>query len=231
MRVMFIRKSWLVVFWILLGVMLFLLYTLKLKEDQSITTLGSPVGKKIIVIDAGHGGFDPGAVSSSGTREDKLNLLIAYKLRRYLDNEGAKVVMTRKSDQALGSNKREDMRKRIEIIKGSDADIVVSIHLNKFQQSKYYGAQTFYMSGNEEGKILAQCIQSQLIRVLDRGNTRQIKSVSNLLILKAGDAPSVIVECGFLSNPEEERLLKTDDYQEKVAWAIYCGIVDYFAGP
>jgi N-acetylmuramoyl-L-alanine amidase len=231
MRVMFIRKSWLVVFWILLGVMLFLLYTLKLKEDQSITTLGSPVGKKIIVIDAGHGGVDPGAVSSSGTREDKLNLLIAYKLRRYLDNEGAKVVMTRKSDQALGSNKREDMRKRIEIIKGSDADIVVSIHLNKFQQSKYYGAQTFYMSGNEEGKILAQCIQSQLIRVLDRGNTRQIKSVSNLLILKAGDAPSVIVECGFLSNPEEERLLKTDDYQEKVAWAIYCGIVDYFAGP
>jgi N-acetylmuramoyl-L-alanine amidase len=230
MKVIFITKKWLIVFWILLGLMLFLIYALKLKEDSAILTLASPVSKKVIVIDAGHGGFDPGAVSDSGTREDKINLIIARKLKKYLENQGAKVVMTRQIDEALGRTKREDMQKRVEIIRNSNADIVVSIHLNKFQQSKYYGAQTFYMAGSEEGKRLAQCIQTQLIKVLNRGNTRQIKAVSDLLILKAGQAPSVIVECGFLSNPQEEKLLKTDEYQEQVAWAIYCGIVDYFAG-
>jgi len=230
MKVIFITKKWLIVFWILLGLMLFLIYALKLKEDSAILTLASPVSKKVIVIDAGHGGFDPGAVSDSGTREDKINLIIARKLKKYLENQGAKVVMTRQIDEALGRTKREDMQKRVEIIRNSNADIVVSIHLNKFQQSKYYGAQTFYMAGSEEGKRLAQCIQTQLIKILNRDNTRQIKAVSDLLILKAGQAPSVIVECGFLSNPQEEKLLKTDEYQEQVAWAIYCGIVDYFAG-
>lgn len=121
------------------------------------------------------------------------------------------------------------MNKRVEIIKNSGADIIISIHLNKFPQSKYYGAQTFYMTGSEEGKKLAQCIQTKLLDILNRGNTRQIKAVSDLLILKAGQAPSVVVECGFLSNPQEEKLLKSDEYQEQVAWAIYCGIVDYFA--
>jgi len=230
MKVIFITKKWLIVFWILLGLMLFLIYALKLKEDSAILTLASPVSKKVIVIDAGHGGFDPGAVSNSGTREDKINLIIARKLKKYLENQGARVIMTRQTDEALGRTKREDMQRRVEIIRNGNADIVVSIHLNKFQQSKYYGAQTFYMSGSEEGKRLAQCIQTQLIKVLNRGNTRQIKAVSDLLILKAGQAPSVVVECGFLSNPQEERLLKTDEYQEQVAWAIYCGIVDYFAG-
>jgi len=229
MKVIFITRRWIILFWVLLGIALFLLYALKLKEDRSISAVfSSPVKEKIIVIDAGHGGFDPGAVSDSGTREDEINLKIANKLRRHLKDQGAKVVMTRKTDGALGKNKREDMKKRVEIIKNSNADIVISIHLNKFQQSKYYGAQTFYMAGSQEGQRLAQCIQTKLIDILDRGNTRQIKAVSDLLILKAGQAPSVVVECGFLSNPQEERLLKTDEYQEQVAWAIYCGIMDYF---
>ena len=229
MRVIFITRRWIILFWVLLGIALFLLYALKLKEDRSISAVfSSPVKEKIIVIDAGHGGFDPGAVSDSGTREDEINLKIANKLRRHLKDQGAKVVMTRKTDGALGKNKREDMKKRVEIIKNSNADIVISIHLNKFQQSKYYGAQTFYIAGSQEGRKLAQCIQTKLIDILDRGNTRQIKAVSDLLILKAGQAPSVVVECGFLSNPQEERLLKTDEYQEQVAWAIYCGIMDYF---
>ena len=229
MKVIFITRRWIILFWVLLGIALFLLYALKLKEDRSISAVfSSPVKEKIIVIDAGHGGFDPGAVSDSGTREDEINLKIANKLRRHLKDQGAKVVMTRKTDGALGKNKREDMKKRVEIIKNSNADIVISIHLNKFHQSKYYGARTFYMAGSQEGQKLAQCIQTKLIDILDRGNTRQIKAVSDLLILKAGQAPSVVVECGFLSNPQEERLLKTDEYQEQVAWAIYCGIMDYF---
>jgi len=230
MKVIFITKKWIIVFWILLSLLLFLLFALKLKEDSAILTHASPVSKKVIVVDAGHGGFDPGAVSDSGTREDRINLIIARKLKKYLEDQGARVIMTRETDEALGKNKREDMQKRVEIIKNSNADVVISIHLNKFQQSKYYGAQTFYMAGSEKGKKLAQCIQSRLLTILNRGNTRQIKAVNNLLILKAGEAPSVIVECGFLSNPQEEKLLRTDEYQEQVAWAIYCGLVDYFAG-
>ena len=229
MKVIYITRRWLILFWILLGIAMFMLYALKLKEDKSISAVfGSPVRTKAVVIDAGHGGFDPGAVSDSGTREDEINLKIAGKLKKYLENEGAKVIMTRKTDEALGRTKREDMNKRVEIIKNSGADIIISIHLNKFPQSKYYGAQTFYMTGSEEGKKLAQCIQTKLLDILNRGNTRQIKAVSDLLILKAGQAPSVVVECGFLSNPQEEKLLKSDEYQEQVAWAIYCGIVDYF---
>ena len=101
--------------------------------------------------------------------------------------------------------------------------------MNKFSQSQYFGAQTFYMEGSEEGKRLAQCIQSKLLENLIEGNNRQIKAANNLLILKAGNAPSVIVECGFLSNPKEESLLITDNYQEKIAWSVFCGIIDYFA--
>ena len=137
--------------------------------------------------------------------------------------------MTRTTNEALGKTKREDMNKRVQIIRNSGADIVVSIHLNMFSQPQYYGAQTFYMKNSEEGKRLAKSIQDQLIRVLNRGNTRQIKASDQYLILKASSAPTVLVECGFLSNPEEERLLKTDEYQEKIAWAIYSGIVSYFA--
>ena len=122
------------------------------------------------------------------------------------------------------------MNKRVQIIRDSGADVVVSIHLNMFSQSKYYGAQTFYMKNSEEGKKLAKCIQDQLLSILNRGNTRQIKDSDQYLILKASSAPTVLVECGFLSNPKEEKLLKTDEYQEKIAWAIYSGIISYFAG-
>lgn len=106
---------------------------------------------------------------------------------------------------------------------------MISIHLNQFSQPQYFGAQTFYMKGSEEGEQLAECIQQQLIRILNRGNKRQIKAADNFLILKAVESPSVIVECGFLSNPQEEALLTTDDYQDQVAWAIYCGIVSYLS--
>jgi len=100
--------------------------------------------------------------------------------------------------------------------------------MNKFSQPQYYGGQTFYMTGSESGEKLAKSIQSQLIENLIEGNHRQIKAVNNLLILKAGSAPTVIIECGFLSNAKEEILLKSDDYQEKIAWSIFNGIVEYF---
>jgi len=229
MKVFYINRKWLFVLWIILGFLLAMFYIAKAQEDRLLATFGSPAYGKTVVIDAGHGGIDPGAVSRNGTKEDEINLKIAKKLQAYLEKEGTKVVMTRKTDKGLASSKREDMKKRVEIIRNSNADIVVSIHLNMFSQSQYYGAQTFYMKNSEEGKKLAQCIQEQLLRVLDRGNKRQIKSSDQYLILKASSAPSVLVECGFLSNPQEEKLLKTDEYQERVAWAIYSGIVNYFA--
>ena len=189
----------------------------------------SPVKKKIIVIDPGHGGFDSGAVSSSGTREDELNLKVAKKLKRYLQEHDASVLLTRETDEALAANKADDMRERVRIIRENSPDVVVSIHMNKFPQTQYFGGQTFYMTGSEEGKTLAQSIQTQLLENLIEGNNRQIKAASNLLILKAGNAPTVIVECGFLSNVKEEAMLKTNDYQDKIAWSIFNGILDYFA--
>ena len=121
------------------------------------------------------------------------------------------------------------MTRRVEILQKANPDIVVSIHLNQFGQSQYFGAQTFYMRNSEEGELLAKSIQQQLLRILDRGNKRDIKPSDSFLILKAVDSPSVLVECGFLSNPQEESLLITDDYQEEIAWAIYCGIISYLS--
>lgn len=236
MRVYFFSKKWLLVFWIILGVIIAFSYVIKIRERQALSVFGSPAYGITIAIDAGHGGIDPGAVSPSGTREEGINLEIAKKLRSYLEDEGAKVVMTRKTQEGLydqgytGSRKRQDMTRRVEILQKARPDLVISIHLNKFGQSQYYGAQTFYMEGSEEGKLLAESVQQQLIRVLDRENKREIKASDNYLILKAVDSPSILVECGFLSNPREEDLLTTDDYQEEVAWAIYCGVISYLSG-
>lgn len=236
MKVFFIKRRWLFLFWMLLGVLLIGMYILKIIDDQSIATFASPIRGRIIVIDPGHGGIDPGAVSKNGTKEDSINLSISNKLKAYFEKENAKVIMTRTDEDgvydSLGNlirKKGQDMQRRIDIISNSNADAVISIHLNYFSQSQYYGGQTFYMKGSAEGEKLAMRIQSKLIEVLGRGNKREAKPVDNLRILKAGAAPSVLVECGFLSNPEEEQLLKDPKYQEQVAWAIYSGIVDYFA--
>lgn len=228
-RYIYISRKWLIVLWIILGIILFLFFRAGMENADMTAAFSTPVAKKVVVIDPGHGGFDSGAVSPSGIREDELNLKVALKLKHYLAGHKANVILTRETNDSLASSKSEDMRKRVEIIRKSNPDIVISIHMNKFSQSKYFGAQTFYMAGSEEGKRLAHCIQNKLLENLIEGNRRQIKAAKNLLILKADKAPSVIVECGFLSNPEEESLLITDEYQEKIAWSIFCGIIDYFA--
>ena len=235
MKVYFFSRKWLFVFWMMLGIIIASLYVVKIREERALSVFGSPAYGATIAIDAGHGGIDPGAVSKSGVREDEINLKIAKKLQAYLENEGAKVVMTRKTDEGLydkdftGSRKRQDMTRRVEILQKTEPDMVISIHLNQFPQSQYVGAQTFYLQGSDKGELLAKSIQQQLLRVLDRGNKREIKASDSFLILKAADCPSVLVECGFLSNPQEETLLTTDDYQEEVAWAIYCGIISYLS--
>lgn len=228
MKIYIIRKKWVVTTFIVLIAILILIMILKFYEDSYIKTSAIVMRNKTVVIDPGHGGFDPGAVSSSGTREDEINLKIAKKLGFLLKTQGVNVVMTREDNNAVAGSKREDMRKRADIISECSPNIVVSIHLNKFSQSQYYGAQTFYSQGSEEGKRLADCIQKSMISILNRGNKREIKPTSNIYILKIDKAPAVVVECGFLSNPAEEQLLKTADYQHKVAYSIYKGIEEYF---
>lgn len=202
---------------------------------RSITTL-MPSLTKVIVIDPGHGGIDPGAVSKNGVMEKNINLAIAHHLREYLQQSGAVVIMTRTEDVGLYSDggtirqkKNEDLRKRKEIVKNSKADIFITIHLNSFQQTQYYGAQTFYPKDNPAGKPLAIKIQEAFIDALDKNNKRVALAKNDVYLIKGLDIPTVLVECGFLSNPQEEKLLQKSDYQKKVAWAIYIGIQNYFS--
>ena len=177
-----------------------------------------PVVEKTIVLDAGHGGWDPGKTGKTGVDEQELNLAIVKKLQAYLEQGGARVYVTRGDGMALGQSKQEDMR-----------DILVSIHQNAFPSSSAKGAQVFYHSQSEEGKALAQCIQESLRQRVDQENTRQIKANSDYYILRTTQIPAALVECGFLSNGAEEAKLNDDTYQEQMAWGIYCGILDYFA--
>mgnify|MGYP002409965147 CR=1 FL=1 len=194
-----------------------------------------PIRSAVVVIDAGHGGRDPGASGNRGVTEEEINLKIALKLRRLIDQGGGTAIMIREDDSGLyteggnikGTRKNEDLRNRHALINSCGADIFISIHLNSFPQSQYYGAQTFYMKNDDKSKKLAENIQEELIKVLDRGNERKAKSIDTIYILKNNNMPGALVECGFLSNHEEEKLLDDEHYQEKIAWSIFTGIIRY----
>lgn len=196
--------------------------------DENIAVSVMPVDKKCIVIDAGHGGFDPGKVASDGVNEKNINLAIASKLSTFLEEGGAVIRNTRIEDSSLSESKRQDLKSRAEIANNSKADIFVSIHQNSFPKSSVKGAQVFYYKGSEEGKKLAGFIQSRLKEVVDIDNSRIAKANDSYYVLKQIKIPSVIVECGFLSNGVEHNKLMRSEYQEKLAWAIYMGILDYF---
>lgn len=185
-----------------------------------------------VVVDAGHGGSDPGKVGVHNEEEKKINLAIAEKLKRNLEHQGIRVVMTRKDDDGLytagaPNKKREDMNRRIEIINGSGAALAVSIHQNSFTDSKYKGAQVFYYEASEDAKAMAELLQKSLIQNADGTNTRQAKANDSYYLLKKSEIPAVIIECGFLSNGEEALKLSEDSYQEKLAWAVHLGIMQY----
>lgn len=196
--------------------------------DENIAVSVMPVDKKCIVIDAGHGGYDPGKVASDGVNEKNINLAIASKLSSFLEQGGAVITNTRTEDLSLSENKRQDLRSRADMANTGKADIFVSIHQNSFPKSNVKGAQVFYYKGSEEGKKLASLIQSRLKEVVDIDNERIAKANNNYYVLKQIKIPSVIVECGFLSNSVEHDKLMSEQYQEKLAWAIYMGILDYF---
>lgn len=194
-------------------------------ETKDVSSM--PVNHKNIVIDPGHGGADPGKVAGDGTQEKGINLKIAAMLQSFLEQGGAVVTTTRIQDEAVGENKREDLKRRVAIA-NDGADMFVSIHQNSFPQSSVTGAQVFYNKKSEESKRLAVFIQKRLRDVVDANNDRVAKANSNYYVLKEIDIPGVIVECGFLSNGREKEKLLTSEYQEKLAWAIYMGILDYY---
>lgn len=189
-------------------------------------------GKVCVVIDAGHGGDDPGKVGINGAKEKDINLQIAGAVKKYLEAEGVEVVMTRESDEGLydagTSNKKvQDMKRRIELIDKTEPVITVSIHQNSYPEEYVRGAQVFYYDGSTEGQKLAESIQAQLIQKADPENRRQVKANSSYYLLKKTGTTIVIVECGFLSNSAEAAKLCQEDYQDRVAWAIHMGIMQY----
>ncbi|MDF2613261.1 MAG: cell wall hydrolase/autolysin [Clostridia bacterium] len=197
----------------------------------AVETLGLSTASKVIIIDPGHGGFDPGKKGINGENEKDINLKVALKLRDYLEQSGAIVVMTRTTDDDADGmdgvkHKRKDMAERKKIADGGE--LLISIHQNSFTQPSVKGAQTFYNEKSEEGKLLADLIQKTITEYADKENRRKAKSNNNYYVLKATNIPAVIVECGFLTNPEEEKKLNTDDYQNTMAWSIYLGVVKYF---
>lgn len=190
--------------------------------------------KICVVIDAGHGGCDPGKVSAGGILEKDINLAISERIKVSMEKRysNIKVVMTRKDDNDLHSKyaqnyKKSDMYNRMKLVNDMNADILVSIHQNSFSSSKERGAQVFYYNNSKEGERLAGNIEKSLIENVSKNNTRDKKANSDYYILRKSKCPAVIVECGFLSNVDEAWLLTTDDYQQKIADAVIGGIVGY----
>ena len=212
---------------ILVSVLVFgLQISLKEKEELTVETTSTPTSNKTIVIDAGHGTPDEGAESKSGTTEAEINLKIALKVQNLLEQTGCTVILTRSDENAiydldsktLKQKKVSDIKNRVKIGNQSSADIFVSIHLNKIPQQQYYGWQCFFNSKNDNSKMLAEQLQENLNDSMQKENKR----------MKNVEIPISIVECGFLSNPEEEKQLQEDEYQNRLAWGIYNGITDYF---
>lgn len=195
----------------------------------------SPTNKQVIVLDAGHGGMDSGAVGVTGVLEKDINLAIVKDLEKLLTFSGYEVVLTRDSDRSMhddgvtgaGAQKRSDMTNRRNVIFAHENAIFISIHQNKFTQPQYWGAQMFYNTNNPENQCLAQIMQDSFAE-LQPGNNREIKlSGDELFLFKDTKIPSLLIECGFLSNPDEEARLSTPEYQKKVAFTVFGGLMTW----
>ena len=192
---------------------------------------------KTVIIDAGHGGFDGGASAADGTVEKDINLSIAQKVATMLKINGYNVIMTRTKDtgtednesDAIAKRKKSDLNNRLQIMKNNPDAIYVSIHLNKFTTSAANGAQVFYTKNYKEASVLANHVQTNIVKLLQPDNTRVVKQgTDSTFLLKNAAVPAIIVECGFLSNKAELEKLKSDDYQSQMAFAICGGIINFF---
>jgi len=198
--------------------------------QRMATAHAMPVSGKVIVIDAGHGGWDPGMVSGKVEEKD-INLSIAKKLQVFLEQGGAMVIITRLDDSDLAKNKAGDMQARRLIANTSSADIFVSIHQNSYHSSNVKGFQAFYFNESDNSKKLATCIQDSMKEFVNPNNKLGSRANKNYYVLKQTEMPAVLIECGFLTNHGERGKLTDKAYQEKIAWGIYMGIVNYFNTP
>lgn len=198
----------------------------------AITTSSMPKPEYTIVIDAGHGGRDGGAIGkNTGVTESELNLMYAKELQSLCEDYGIGVVMTRSDmnglyDESAPNKKKSEMERRKSIINGSGADIMISLHMNAFPLPSSNGAYVFYAKGSEQGLNLAKSVQTSLCQSFD--NARQYVSVGDYFVLNYSTMPSVLVECGFLSNPQEEKNLQSKEYCEKFCYSLLAGILAYF---
>lgn len=181
-----------------------------------------------VVLDAGHGSSDSGKVGINGVLEKDVNLSISKKTKKYLEEKGIRVVMTRDKDESLaegenGNRKVQDMKARVKRINDTKPDLAVSIHQNSYHEESIHGAQVFYYEHSESGEKDARILQEALLAV-DPDNTRQVKANTTYYLLKHTEVPILIVECGFLSNQEEAEKLASEDYQKEIAKAIANGI-------
>lgn len=189
-----------------------------------------------VIIDAGHGGEDGGTSSDDGILEKDINLSVSLYLSEILRCSGYNVVMTRSDDEQIGDNtlstirqrKISDVRKRLEITKTYPDALFVSVHQNHYSSSKYSGAQVFYSPKSPDSQILADMVQTSIVSLLQNDNMRKIKEIgTNVYLLYNCENPAIMVECGFLSNAAETKLLATPDYQKKIAFSVACGIIKF----
>lgn len=224
---------------IFLSIVVYFLFfkTSSSNEIASLYVSNIELGKKTVIIDPGHGLPDEGAGNSSGLTEANINLTISLKLKEKLEANNFNVILTREDENGIYDSsaktiremKNSDLKNRVKIGNGSNADIFVSIHLNKIEQSKYWGWQTFYKKSSESSKFLAECIQKSISEeISDRQNKREALSISNKYLIDNIKIPTTIIECGFLSNAEEATLLQQEEYQNRLVNGIYNGIMKYF---
>jgi len=227
-------KRWHLIVIIVTFVFLILCIPLLQKTSKTWNFRGLPLDGKVIVLDAGHGGPDGGA-SGGDVIEKVVALSITNKLRDYLQGQGATVIMTRDGDYDLAEDgmkgysrrKSVDLRKRVEIINGSNADLYISIHLNSLPRTSSKGAQTFFYGSLIENERFAKYVQAELRESLN--NTHRLaKIINHVYLMKYSKVPGALVEVGFLSNYEETQQLRDEEYQDKLAAAIYRGVIRYY---
>lgn len=215
-----------------------LLFVMQTMQAFGIVSFHADFFKKkgIVIIDAGHGGEDGGAVAINGALEKDINLAIALELEKYLKQNNFDVIMIRSSDVSVGDQslstiaerKRSDTKSRLRTVEEAGECILISIHQNHFSESKYSGAQVFYSGNRPESADLAEAVRQNIVGSLQPDNNRENKQAdSSIYLLKNCQVPAILVECGFLSNPGETDKLCTESYQKDMAAAIYNGLIDY----
>lgn len=232
---MFFKNKAFIVYVILFIVYLTFIVLSFINIDSLADVNSSDISESIIVIDAGHGGEDGGAVANNIVEKD-INLSISKKLKDIFKASGFIVITTRDKDKMINTNgsslrerKVSDMKNRLELFNKNENNIVVSIHQNKFSQEKYSGTQVFYSKNNPQSEIMAEYIRKNIAKLIQPENERAAKPADgSIYLLYNSKVPAVIVECGFISNYTEANKLKDNNYQKKLAFAIYSGVLEFY---